>query len=221
MMPLATWIDHLVITAPTLAVGVTYVEDLLGVPMQAGGQHHAMATHNRLLNLGNCYLEVIAPDPSLPAPKRPRWFELDALQPNSAPRLAAWVARTILIQPASESLQHQFGSVTPMSRGDLHWQITIPADGSLPFAGVGPMLIEWPQGQHPIQRLTDQGCRLLNFELQHPHARQIETMLSQIGMKDQIKWHTAATPQLSATIETPSGIKSIELRTFERMKDEG
>ncbi|WP_201783525.1 VOC family protein [Herpetosiphon geysericola] len=212
MMPLVTWIDHLVITAPKLDVGMAYVEDLLGVPLQAGGQHQAMATHNCLLKLGNCYLEVIAPDPSLPTPKRPRWFELDALPANSAPRLAAWVARTILIQPASELLQHQFGSITPMSRGDLHWQITIPADGSLPFAGVGPMLIEWPRDQHPIQHLTDQGCRLLNFELHHPQARQIETMLSQIGMKDQLEWHTAATPQLIATIETPSGIKSIEHR---------
>ncbi|WP_205701405.1 VOC family protein [Herpetosiphon llansteffanensis] len=211
MMPLATWIDHLVVTAPNLAFGVAYIEDLLGVPMQAGGQHQAMATHNSVLKLGtNCYLEVIAPDPSLPAPNRPRWFELDSLQPTSAPRLATWVARTILIQPASELLKHQFGTVTPMSRGDLTWQITIPADGALPFAGVAPMLIQWHQGQHPIQHLTDQGCRLLKFELYHPQARRIETMLSQIGIKDQLEWHTAATPQLIATIETPSGIKQIK-----------
>ncbi len=187
MMPLATWIDHLVVTAPKLDVGVAYIEELLSVPMQAGGQHQTMATHNSVLKLGTCYLEVIAPDPSLPAPNRPRWFELDNLQPTSAPRLAGWVARTIVIQSASELLQHQFGSVTPMSRGNLTWQITIPSDGSLPFAGVAPMLIEWPQGQHPIQHLTDQGCRLLNFELQHPQANQLETMLSQIGMKDNLK----------------------------------
>ncbi|WP_110515759.1 VOC family protein [Herpetosiphon llansteffanensis] len=66
MMPLATWIDHLVVTAPNLAFGVAYIEDLLGVPMQAGGQHQAMATHNSVLKLGtNCYLEVIAPYPKL------------------------------------------------------------------------------------------------------------------------------------------------------------
>lgn len=211
MMPLATWIDHLVVTALNLALGVAYIEDLLGVPMQIGGQHQAMATHNCLLKLGeHCYLEVIAPDPTLPAPKRPRWFELDSLQPTSAPRLATWVARTILIQSASELLHQQLGVVTPMRRGDLAWQITIPADGSLPFAGVAPMLIEWPRDQHPIQRLTDQGCRLLQLELHHPQASQIETMLSQIGMQDEVRWQTAVQPQLIATIETPSGIKNIE-----------
>ena len=211
MMPLATWIDHLVVTAPNLALGVAYIEDLLGVPMQAGGQHQAMATHNCLLKLGeHCYLEVIAPDPTLPAPKRPRWFALDSLQPTSTPRLATWVARTILIQSASELLHQQLGVITPMSRGDLAWQITIPSDGSLPFAGVAPMLIEWPRDQHPIQRLTDQGCRLLQLELHHPQASQIETMLSQIGMQDDVRWQTTAQPQLIATIETPSGIKRIE-----------
>lgn len=214
MMPLATWIDHLVVTAPNLALGVAYIEDLLGVPMQAGGQHQAMATHNCLLKLGeHCYLEVIAPDPTLAAPKRPRWFELDSLQPTSAPRLATWVARTILIQSASALLHQQLGVVTPMNRGDLNWQITIPSDGSLPFAGVAPMLIEWPRDQHPIQRLTDQGCRLLQLELHHPQASQIETMLSQIGMQDAVRWQTADQPHLIATIETPSGIKNIEQRT--------
>ncbi|GAA5529748.1 VOC family protein [Herpetosiphon gulosus] len=211
MMPLATWIDHLVVTAPNLALGVAYIEDVLGVPMQAGGQHQAMATHNYLLKLGeHCYLEVIAPDPTLPAPKRPRWFALDSVQPTSAPRLATWVARTILIQSASELLHQQLGVVTPMSRGNLAWQITIPADGSLPFSGMAPMLIEWPRDQHPIQRLTDQGCRLLQLELHHPQASQIETMLSQIGMQDEVCWQTTAQPQLIATIETPSGIKRIE-----------
>ena len=211
MMPLAIWIDHLVVTAPNLTLGVAYIEDLLGVPMQVGGQHQAMATHNCLLKLSeHCYLEVIAPDPTLPTPKRPRWFALDSLQPTSAPRLATWVARTILIQAASELLHQQLGVVTPMSRGDLNWQITIPADGSLPFAGVAPMLIEWPRDQHPIQRLTDQGCRLLQLELHHPQASQIATMLSRIGMKDPIRWQTAAQPQLIATIATPSGIRHIE-----------
>src|SRR5690606_1679690 len=59
-----------------------------------GGEHPRMATHNRLLRLGDTlYLEVIAPNPAAPAPGRPRWFGLDGLGPQSPPSLATWVVR--------------------------------------------------------------------------------------------------------------------------------
>src|SRR5262245_56050439 len=97
-------IDHLVVTAPTLEAGAEHVERVLGVPLQKGGAHDRMGTHNLLLRLGDSlYLEVIAPDPAAPPPSRPRWFELDG--PRAAePRLAAWVARTSDIRRAVDSL---------------------------------------------------------------------------------------------------------------------
>jgi len=69
--------DHLAVSALTLDEGVAHVESALGVALQGGGQHVKMGTHNRLLALGDLYLEVIAPDPGLPRPDRPRWFDLD------------------------------------------------------------------------------------------------------------------------------------------------
>jgi hypothetical protein len=67
-------LDHLVVAAATLPEGVAHVERLLGVEMSAGGQHVFMGTHNAVLRLGNdCYLEVIAIDPSLPAPPGRIW----------------------------------------------------------------------------------------------------------------------------------------------------
>ena len=58
-----------------------------------------MGTHNAVLSLGpRLYLEVIAVDPSLPAPGRPRWFDLDEPRMKAelaeGPVLATWVART-------------------------------------------------------------------------------------------------------------------------------
>ena len=44
--------DHLVISADTLGEGGAWVEEVLGVPTEPGGQHDLMATHNRLLRLG-------------------------------------------------------------------------------------------------------------------------------------------------------------------------
>jgi hypothetical protein len=69
--------DHLVVAAASLASGAAWLERRLGVPLQPGGQHSAMGTHNRLLRLGaDSYLELIAIDPSLPAPVRPAGLAL-------------------------------------------------------------------------------------------------------------------------------------------------
>ena len=82
--------DHIAISASTLAEGVAHVEAALGVTLAGGGQHPHMATHNRLLNLGDLYLEVIATDPAQPRPAWPRWFDLDRF--SGPPRLTNWVA---------------------------------------------------------------------------------------------------------------------------------
>jgi hypothetical protein len=51
--------DHLAVSALDLAEGVAWVEEALGTKLAGGGQHPHMATHNRLLGLGDLYLEVI------------------------------------------------------------------------------------------------------------------------------------------------------------------
>ncbi len=88
-------IDHLVICSSTLAEGTAWLEDQLQVTMHPGGTHPALATHNSLLRIGEAsYLEVIAPNPTLPDPCRPRWFELDEPIQNAAAKFRSWVART-------------------------------------------------------------------------------------------------------------------------------
>ena len=82
-------LDHLVLATPTLDAGVRYVESRLGVAMAGGGAHPHVATHNRLLRLGDCYLEVLARNPG-DTPTRNRWFGLDDAQwasdASTAPR---------------------------------------------------------------------------------------------------------------------------------------
>jgi hypothetical protein len=82
--------DHIAISANSLGDGVDMVEAALGVALAGGGEHPHMATHNRLLGLGDLYLEVIAANPAAPRPAWPRWFDLDNF--DGPPRLTNWVA---------------------------------------------------------------------------------------------------------------------------------
>jgi hypothetical protein len=177
-------IDHITVTATSLAAGVDYVSRMLGVAPQIGGEHPRMGTHNCLLKLGDTlFLEVIAVNPEAPRPGRPRWFALDAMSPQQLPRLAMWVARTSDIHTAVRESPLAVGKVEPMSRGPLNWLISIPEDGSLPLDGVAPTLIQWHTDDHPALHMQEMGCSLARLQGFHPAAAQIERMLGDIGFE--------------------------------------
>ncbi|MDC7827905.1 MULTISPECIES: VOC family protein [Pseudomonas] len=205
----ASSLDHLVIVAPTLAAGALHVEQRLGVALQPGGKHARMGTHNLLLRLGDCYLEVIAPDLDAPPPTRPRWFGLDELEPDAEPRLAHWVARTRGLAEADARLMQTFGRIESMSRGTLAWQISIHADGQLPLSGVLPSLIDWGDARHPAAALIDQGCRLQRLELRHPDAAVLGQQLEAIGFSGPVAVMPGERPGLLAYLETPTGLKTL------------
>jgi len=202
-------LDHLVVTAPSLAAGVDHVRAALGAPpgviFQPGGRHPRMGTHNCLLRLGPAaYLEVIAVDPGAPGPDGPRWFQLDLGGP---PRLAAWVARTGDIRAAA-ACSPAFGRIEPMERGALRWEITLPADGGLPFDGVGPSLIQWRTEPHPAQSLPDSGCVLAGLEGSHPRAAELASLLRAVGFQDGFRV-TPGPPRLVAHLHTPAGPRAL------------
>lgn len=202
-------LDHLVFAAPSLEAGMAWVHANLGVAMQRGGRHPAMGTHNALLRLGDrCYLEVIAIDPDAPAPDRPRWFSLDARTEEGQPRLRGWVASTTDIHAASAVMGPAFGSIESMSRDAFAWRITIPPDGSMPFSGVAPMIIQWDAGLHPCVQLEDRGCSLLALEGFHPDAGFLRERLSSMGLSDGFVVsmpEPGEAPYLVAHLRTPSG----------------
>jgi len=207
--------DHLVITAPTLAEGVAYIEQTLGVSPRAGGEHVRLGTHNALLKLGRgFYLEVIAVNPSAPPAERARWFGLDHLPAGSKPRLASWVVRTDDIDAAAAASEIPLGPVEDMSRGALQWRITIPLDGKPAMDGVMPSLIQWNTSSHPTDNMPDQGCSLAKLEGFHPEADVITENLKLIGLQSHVAMHRPApgqTPHLLALIQTPTGMHPLGL----------
>jgi len=166
-------LDHLVVAAPTLDGG-RWIVDTLGVLPQPGGRHEAFGTHNALVSLGDCYLEVIAIDPEAGEPGRPRWFDLDRLE-LAGPRLIHWVVAVGELAPAPDVLD--------LSRGDNRWRLTVPLDGSLPEGGVAPSLIEWLTPP-PALRLPDAGARLVRLELSAPDPDALEARLSELAFAD-------------------------------------
>jgi hypothetical protein len=210
--PLAIEPDHIVVAARSLAEGAAWCEATLGATPIEGGRHANLATHNRLLGLGDgahgrMYLEIIALDPDAPPPNRARWFDLDspALQSEIAvaPRLVHWVARCNDIDRAIAALRgagHDPGEAIAAERmtphGLLRWRITLSDDGRRPAAGAVPLLVEWGAA-HPCDRLLASPVSVARIALGGVDAAVAE-MLG-------VATAAAGAPPLSVWLDTPRG----------------
>lgn len=199
-------LDHLAVACTSLAEGTAWVEDQLGATLQPGGRHPRYGTHNRLLGLANgLYLEVIAKDPGAASEAGHAWFGLDAF--TGPPRLANWICRTGDMSGALARAPKAVGTPRALTRGDLAWQITVPGNGSLPYQGAYPTLIQWTKGTyHPAESLPASGCRLLRLEVCHPEATDIMDMMELADSRVQMMTGAFG---LKAIFETPGGIRSL------------
>jgi hypothetical protein len=207
-------LDHLVVAAQSLETGVSWVEERLGVRATPGGRHAAMATHNALVGLGpRCYLEVIATDPSAPAPVRPRWFDLDEPRMRArlaeGPALVHWVVRTRHIDDDVMAADVELGEILTMTRSDFTWRIAVPPDGHLAARGLVPTLIEWSTHAHPADRLPDRGVRLVTLAGEHPEPAPVRTMLAKLGLSETLKVTYGQSPRLAAMLRTPRGLVTL------------
>lgn len=197
--------DHLVVGAETLTEGVDYIKARLGVEIPFGGSHPLLGTHNHVMQLGDqAFLEVIAIDPNNPV-DRARPFALD--QFKGPPRPIHWVARLDKMEEVTK-LPVDVGPVLDVTRGDLFWQLTVRQDGSMPFEGAHPSVIDWPDAVFPVPRMADLGCSLVSLDISHPQGAALEASLSPFfdDPRVQIKTHDL---DLSAEIMTPDGLRSL------------
>ena len=198
-------LDHIAIAARTLDEGLAWTESLLGVTLDPGGRHDRYGTHNRLLGLGDIYLEVIAKDPGAQV-DRPAWFGLDRF--DGSPRPANWICRTDDLEADAAALPADPGPAQDLERGDLRWRITVPEDGSLPMDGAVPTLIQWAEGtRHPAARLPDRGLRLIRWEVLHPDALGLAAALD---IDDPRVGYVQGAPGFRAVIDTPRGPVTLE-----------
>lgn len=208
-------LDHLTIIAPTLAAGAEHVRNLLGIDMPFGGRHPEMGTHNLLVRLGaDVFLEVIARDPDVADPLRPRWFGLDDVNAvqrawDAGFRLAGWVARTSDIDADLARHGDVFGQKVRVSRGDRSWLISVPPDGSLPANGVAPSLIDWGQRGTPAKAIPDLGLSLVKFMIDHPDPDRVQGLYDRLGVHDAPFIKQADQFRYRAVIGTPDGLRNL------------
>lgn len=206
---MVTRLDHIVVVAPKLGAGSTYVEAALGIPPGAGRTHPGMGTHNLLLALGpDVYLEVISRDPAADPVARHRWFGLDTLLPQSAPRLAAWVAST---DDIASAVVPELGEVETMRREAHSWQMAMRPDGSVPLDGAGPLLIQRAPDARPMAALAQHGLLLQHLRITHPHPAQVLDLFARIGLSSHPSVAVTHGLQchLIAHIQTPSGLRTV------------
>ncbi len=204
-------LDHLVYATLDLVATVDEMEQRLGTRAVGGGRHSAWATHNALLGLGSsAYLELVAPDPSAPAPAAPRPFELDRLR---APRLVTWVVRDHDLEGRVEAARQaglDLGTIASRSRQRpdgtiLSWRMTDPLAARLD--GLAPFFIDWGDTPHPAASAPPAGS-VDELRAEHPDAERVGAILKAIGIELNVTPGLA--PALIARIATSRG--PVELR---------
>ena len=230
-------IDHLVVAATSLEQGVQWCEALFGITPALGGEHALFGTHNRLFKIATpkfsmAYFEIIAINPAAVRSKKTttlhphRWFDLDnpELQKSISkePRLIHFVASTPDIKAARMALRMEGIDRGPAihaerqtSKGLLHWQISVRADGQRLFDGALPTLIQWgkpdatePLRLHPRNTLPRSGVTLQSIDITHPSAEKLQTAYASIGLNGISISEGPAS--IKATLKTPKGIVVLE-----------
>jgi hypothetical protein len=204
--PVVTMVDHLVYAVPDLDSGSAQVEKLLGVKPMVGGQHPGRGTRNALVGLGpTAYLEILAPDPAQPAPKKPRSFHLDDVK---SPRLVGWGAHVkdldaVVKDAAAKGIQ--LGDLGKGGRKrpdgvELSWRFTDP--DALLGGGIVPFFIDWGESPHPA-KTAPQGATLVALRAEHPDPGTVERILRVLHVEMPVTRGPA--PALIAVIETANG----------------
>ena len=199
--------DHLVVGATALDEARAYVEEALGVSMQPGGAHAVFQTHNALMGLADgIYLEAIAPNPGVPPPARPRWYDLDRFE--GLARLSNWACSVPDLEDALRRMPAGSGDPVAVRRGELSWRMAVSPDGTTPYDSLRPAAIEWPAGVHPAAKLEPTGVRERRMTLSHPRAVALAEARKTHLTDDRVAVE-AGPAALVAEFDTPHGPRTL------------
>ena len=194
-------IDHLMWACADLDTGIARLADLTGITAAFSGSHTGQGTRNALLSLGgDCYLEIIAPDPE------------QTLQGTFGGRLAkltssgllSWAIACRNLARYRLELNHSGHFTTNVQTttrenpaGEaLTWQLLFV--GQVPGA---PFFIDWLDCAHPATT-SPLGCKLKSLIVRAPDVSRLAPL---VGKVDRLSIESADAVGLYARIESPKG----------------
>jgi Glyoxalase-like domain len=204
---MAATLDHILWGGPNLPVAIDTLERLTGVRATDGGQHPDLGTHNALAALGpKTFIEVIAPDPMLPAGALAR-----RLQKFEAPALLMWAAATtnaaeIAARATAEGYQATVvdGHRTRTDGEVIRWTNVFVAGHG---AGIlVPFFIQWTTPHHPAADAPS-GLRLKRLHAETPQPAALKAVLESLQVKLAVRKGDVA--RLVAVLDTPRGLVTL------------
>ena len=108
------------------------------------------------------------------------------------------------IEQAAAGCGYQCGRIIEVTRGDLHWRLTVPDDGSLAADGILPALIEWPTGVNPVAALPDSGLALAGLKASHPDPAMVMDCLDRLRLGHLMEI-TEGAPSLGFVFDSAGG----------------
>lgn len=197
-------LDHLVYAVADLAAAIDHFEQATGVRPAIGGAHVGLGTHNALVSFGECYLELIAPDPGQPDPDRPRPFGIDDLD---GPGLVGFAVRPTGAETIDDLIDcsrqagHDPGSAADMSRTTptgqrLAWRLTMPT------TRVQPFFIDWGDTPRP-NTTAPGGIQLLDVVVETSDAVPVTSVRDSLGLA--LRVERADSTRLRASVSGPAG----------------
>src|SRR5437667_11710724 len=195
--------DHLLWGAANLDAGIAALAERTGVRATPGGRHPDLGTHNAIATLGRKrFLEIIAPDPTLPPGALARW-----LAGIKVPTLIMWAARTPSAADTAaraEASGYQAAVVEGhRSRPDgklVRWtNVFVSGHGG---GTLVPFFVEWHGGSHPADD-GPRGLRLQALRAETPQAEALRAVLKALDVR--LAVCKAPTARLVAVLDTPRG----------------
>ncbi len=114
-------IDHVIYVTRDLDRAAAMVEDELGIAVVAGGRHEGLGTHNRIVPLGNGYIELLAVWDEDEAARSALGSAVQARLEQLGDGLMAWAVAVDDVQPVAQRLDTW---VTAIERQGLTARLT-------------------------------------------------------------------------------------------------
>jgi hypothetical protein len=204
--------DHFVIGIDNLQKGIDSFQELTGVTAVPGGVHPHIGTCNALVSLGErCYLEIIAPAPSVDHSaldqKLKALFLNPLLQMNSlTPYLWAIGSDDLdltvgLLQAIGFSLSApEKGSRQKPDGRPVEWRASFITQPEFPAA---PFLIQWHDPLIAPAADSPKGCSLRHFSVSGPQADLLKSIISTLNVN--AKTSCTVEPVIEFTFDSPRG----------------